>query len=175
MSRTLRKVCSTAQLSLPFHYTQKWHCGFCGNHFGMLFLFMFLGLFCFVYVKSKSDGSLLQVFQRRYEVEQDCSRCRPMGAYDKVRGEESLLGHFHILVQKQERKPPYQGFSGLVSKLHLYPSSLWCFQVFLIGRERLEGQTGPVTIVKQAIQVGPLTLGWEMGLCLILNTCQKVV
>lgn len=41
-----------------------------------------------------------------------------MGAYDKVRGEESLLGHFHILVQKQERKPPYQGFSGLVSKLH---------------------------------------------------------
>lgn len=40
-----------------------------------------------------------------------------MGAYDKVRDEESLLGHFHILVQKQERKPLYQGFSGLLSKL----------------------------------------------------------
>lgn len=40
-----------------------------------------------------------------------------MGVSDKVRDEESLLGHFHILVQKQERKPLYQGFSGLLSKL----------------------------------------------------------
>lgn len=59
-----------------------------------------------------------------------------MGAYDKVRDEESLLGHFHILVQKQERKPLYR------VSLDFYPSwtvSLWCFQVFLTGRERLEG------------------------------------
>lgn len=172
MSRTLRKVCSTAQLSLPFHYTQKWHCGLCGNRFGMLFLFMFLGLFCFVYVKSKSDGSLLQVFQRRYEVEQDCSRCRPMGAYDKVRDEESLLGHFHILVQKQKESHCTRVSLDLD---FLWIVSLWCFQVLLTGRERLEGQTGPVTTVKQTIQVGPLTLGWEIGLCLILNTCQKIV
>lgn len=169
MNRTLRKVCSTAQLSLPFHYTQKWHCGLCGNRFGMLFLFMFW--VCFVYVKSKSDGSLLQVFQRWYEVEEDCSRCRPVDAYDKVRDEESLLGHFHILVQKQERKPLYQGFSGLLSKLDCQLVVLSSFP----HRQRLEGQKGPVTTVKQTIQVETVTLGWEMDLCLILNTCQKIV
>lgn len=53
--------CGSAVPAVPL-YTEKWHCGLCGNRFGMLFLFMFLGLFCFVYVKSKSDGSLLQVF-----------------------------------------------------------------------------------------------------------------
>lgn len=62
MSRTLRKVCSAAQLSLKFHYTQRSGTGLCGGRFGMLFLFTFLGLFCFVYVKGKSDGSLLQDF-----------------------------------------------------------------------------------------------------------------
>lgn len=64
MSRTLREVCSVAQLSLPFHYTQRsGTVDYVGIALGcFFFLFVFLGLFCFVYVKGKSDGSLLQDF-----------------------------------------------------------------------------------------------------------------
>lgn len=60
-----------------------------------------------------------------------------MGAYDKVRGEESLLGHFHILVQKQKRKPLYQGFSGL-------GLSLDCQLVVLSSSPHRQRETGRV-------------------------------
>lgn len=125
-----------AQLSLPFCCTHRevalwiiWE-SLCDA----LYCLFFLLLFVLFYVKSKSNVSSLQMFQRRYELEENCSRCRPRGVSDKVGDEESLLGHFHILVQKPGKKATIPGFHWTAVQAGLSACAFQCSSQAEIGR-----------------------------------------